>query len=1422
MPKDEWLVSATQMTPTFTPLGGATSTLKVDPRWFQWGWFDWAVGRIWGGFFATEGIYDPPGYELTDEFGNRYLIEVDGGLVRMTDRVGNTIDVTDAGLVVSNGPDLLWQRDDEGRITRLDLPDGGRLLYDIDGAGDLVRVTYPDDVQDTYDYDDAHRLTAHGPLGRAPTRSVTYDADGRVASVVEPGGVTVQTGMDFETNTLTTVGPDPELATEHVFDLRGNVVSETLRFPISSGSPTVLTTTFAYDHADRLVERVNPDGSVESWGYDAQGDLAYARGADGVARMFEHVDGELVGIYEEGTTVRTITRDAGGLPSEIRTGTGTLEMALTWDGLGRVTSLTSASGQTVTYEYGPDFLVSRRTVRDANGDVVAIVVPTYDAASRIVEQATTIDGVTTTRGFSYDARGRIDGLRDELGNWQRYGYADLGGLARYTSPDGRFRTWTYDDAGRLLEATNRAGETLTFGYDAAGRPAAISVADIDRTFVYDPVGRLLVAQDGDEVLTQVWDALGVVSQTMAAPGVPTASYAFQRLADGRVTELEGPTLGGVTRTATYGYDDLGVLNHLDDADLGSFDWTFDRLGRVDALGRPGNTPSTQFTYQDDHQVTGMATGGHAFAYAYDNGLVSQFTDPAGAHTVTRDGRNRVTGVSHPVRPDEAYGFDQADRRTAWSGNPSTSVRHDVGGRLVEDNDFTYLYDPEGRRTQRTRKVGGAVTTYDWNELSQLVGLTDEDGTVWAFGYDAFGRRVHVAATSGAVTTYEARFVYDISGNVRAVLDGSGTVVREYVTGAAFGEVLARVEGGVTTYPLRDRLGTVVSWMDAAGAVVQTVDRTAYGERDVLPTAVEPYGFTGHAEDPTGLVWGRARYYEPATGTWLSEDPAANETRYNYGRGRVFAGADVTGTSYIEGLLYFDHRVKTGAYDGLKYVWALKAAQSIQRLVKNLELANHQAYANREVLYFTPFGEEIMWMNLHGPDVIGSVAGQPECLIDVCVEIVDVVNRITAVNVAAAEADPDKLAQLEFVDIRSNPPVTRMLKNERLGPLGGVPPNTLVAKVPDMALVFETDVTNFVDVDTDPDTSTAMDCDASYMTKFCGGSQGPNGSTRLACTNLVPKLYAGVDDDATCDSLRPTTALRDHLVGAPYDETRHDVPVQLVEVDASMTYLEAESLAQSLMANGGSYALVKRTTPFWVDAAPDDVRYFVFLLAYNVEWIALHTFGPDADPDAPAQGVFCNSYGALDSTRHHEYDHTRVARRVFDDADRLFRDAGESPESSLERDVHIGIFSADRVQRWGVFDNVCAPRALQGTRNVNGLGVRDDAYTDADQLIPPTERSVSKKDPGILVGRWGDLERIVASYVFGMTGELHRQAGEATVLAIDQPRACLVTEERGGTPVVVTGSITPTPSYSYVPVNVDCGFGPTVPGVGVEETAKIPF
>jgi RHS repeat-associated protein len=92
-------------------------------------------------------------------------------------------------------------------------------------------------------------------------------------------------------------------------------------------------------------------------------------------------------------------------------------------------------------------------------------------------------------------------------------------------------------------------------------------------------------------------------------------------------------------------------------------------------------------------------------------------------------------------------------------------------------------------------------------------------------------------------------------------------------------------GGTVTYIYADPQGTPLAETDAQGNVTKVFDYTPYGST-ALGTPPNGPGYTGHVNDPeTNLVYMQARYYDSATGHFLSVDPVAPKPGDAYGFNR---------------------------------------------------------------------------------------------------------------------------------------------------------------------------------------------------------------------------------------------------------------------------------------------------------------------------------------------------------------------------------------------------------------------------------------------------------------------------------------------------------------------------------------------------------
>jgi RHS repeat-associated protein len=667
---------------------------------------------------------------------------------------------------------------------------------------------------------------------------------------------------------------------EMTYDERGNLLSLTE----AVGDPLERVTSFEYEPVFNQVTKItDPRNNDTTFDYDANGNLIEVEDAALTRTTLAYGDANCPGL------ATGVTR-AVGLAEETTTTFSydpvTCNLLTTTDDLGNPTSMAyDAAGNTVS--------VTDALLRESRFvyDELNRVTKSIDASNSDPAPACGLAGVTC---FAFDAGGNLIDLTDANGNVTSFDYDERERVTDRTDPLLNAETFSYDGQGNLRFATDRKGQVIEFQYDLANRPIKKimqpgqpeeAVRDID----YDLMNNVTSVTDPDSALAFGYDLLDRLetASTAGSPFQPAVALTAGYDANSNRTTLDDPVGQSV-----FVYDALNRLTDLTTPSLPGQPilYSFDPLSRRTGVSLP-NGVDTSLTFDtasrltDISHVLGGVTTVSSFGYGHDSvnnrTSLTQTRSTVSVQTALSyvyDDLDRLTQATHPqvAAADETFGYDPLGNRLNRDGQVVDSV-FDGANRLIEDQDFTYAYDLNGNLESKTAKMGGAVTDYTWDAEDRLTRIDLPGGGFAEYLYDGIGRRIQKDA-NGAVT----RYVYDGS-DILLEYDGLNLLLARYTHGSGIDDQVM-VERDIDSsgsfdaserfFYLGDGLGSVTELTDSAGAAARTLVYDSYGQivQDTGGVA-QPFAFTGREFDAeSGLYFYRARYYDAATGRFLSEDP----------------------------------------------------------------------------------------------------------------------------------------------------------------------------------------------------------------------------------------------------------------------------------------------------------------------------------------------------------------------------------------------------------------------------------------------------------------------------------------------------------------------------------------------------------------------
>jgi RHS repeat-associated protein len=259
--------------------------------------------------------------------------------------------------------------------------------------------------------------------------------------------------------------------------------------------------------------------------------------------------------------------------------------------------------------------------------------------------------------------------------------------------------------------------------------------------------------------------------------------------------------------------------------------------------------------RSDNQL--VYTSINQLCYAGSNNTAACTSPPSGSLPYTYDAGDNLTKMGAAFQT-----FNNADQ-LCWTGSTSGTCSSPPSGVT------RYAYDTRGNRVTVTPPSGGP-TTLAYDQANRLVGY----GATATYAYNGDGLRMS-KTISGSTT----QFLWDVAGPLPLLLK-DGFV--QYVYGAG-GSPLEQISGSTVLWLQHDQLGSTRLVTDGAGSSKATYSFDPYGNLTASTgTITNPFRFAGEYRDAeSGLLYLRARYYDPSTGQFISRDPITATTRAPY-------------------------------------------------------------------------------------------------------------------------------------------------------------------------------------------------------------------------------------------------------------------------------------------------------------------------------------------------------------------------------------------------------------------------------------------------------------------------------------------------------------------------------------------------------------
>jgi RHS repeat-associated protein len=491
---------------------------------------------------------------------------------------------------------LIMDYDTAGRLTAIRTASGERIDYQVDAQGNVTR-----------------EMTKRADTSVVRSVSRTFDELGRVLTETLGPGRTAKTGYDKVDNP-TSVTSARNYATQAAFDPLNRLTSTV--------APDTGTTATAYNAIDEVTSHTDAISVQTTFVRDGFGDAIQEVSPDRGANTFYYNEaGERTASIDGRGQRVDFTRDIlGRVTSKTPQGHSGEAVTYTYDtagisgsyGVGRLSNVTDAAGTTsFAYDHRGNLLTKRQALGSGTVDLAY----TYDLADRISQVAYPSGRLVA---YDRDSKGRVTQVKTKASasdpTWTTLAssmtYEVWGSLTAAQFGNGLSLSQTWSDgrlaSKRLYNTSNGTNlSQLAYAYDNDDNIGAVR-DQLDDTksvyYGYDPNNRLSFA-----------------SMTVSSPSTATETYSYTS-GKNRLSSLTN-----AAGTRSIGYDNRGNATSETRPGSASVSATYDGYGRLLTYARTGD-PGQADVYNglDERVSVTSASTTHAFVYDPGGRLIGEY------------------------------------------------------------------------------------------------------------------------------------------------------------------------------------------------------------------------------------------------------------------------------------------------------------------------------------------------------------------------------------------------------------------------------------------------------------------------------------------------------------------------------------------------------------------------------------------------------------------------------------------------------------------------------------------------------------------------------------------------------------------------------------------------------------------------------